>query len=264
MNGEYQTLKLEQQGTIASLTLNRPDKLNLIDGLAHDEVHHALEALKSNTELRAIVIAAEGKCFSAGGDFELMLEVNKSPQLNSNTARNAVGIIQALTHISVPVIAAVQGDAIGFGASLAFGCDIVVANRNARFADPHVLVGLAAGDGGCLFWPQAAGILRAKRYLLTGDYLQADKAYEFGLVTDLVDYAEDALPLANRIAEKIAALAPLAVQGTKRSLNTIMQHRAAEVVEQAALYEQQTMASGDLVEAVTAIQEKRSSVFDGT
>jgi enoyl-CoA hydratase len=125
-------------------------------------------------------------------------------------------------------------------------------------------VGLAAGDGGCLFWPQAAGILRAKRYLLTGDYLQADKAYAFGLVTDLVDYAEDALPLANRIAEKIAALAPLAVQGTKRSLNTIMQHRAAEVVEQAALYEQQTMASGDLVEAVTAIQEKRSSVFDGT
>tara|TARA_B110000211_G_scaffold125371_2_gene144382 strand:- start:11560 stop:12276 length:717 start_codon:yes stop_codon:yes gene_type:complete len=234
---QFETLRLEFGDSIGRLILNRPEKMNLIDGLAHDELHHALLALKNNTDIRCAVIAAEGKCFSAGGNFGYMLEVNASPELNQQTVRNAVDIVNTLTSIAVPVIAAVQGDAIGLGASLALGCDIVVAYKGAKIADPHVLVGLAAGDGGCLFWPQATGILRAKRYLLTGDYLPAAKAYEFGLVTDLVESRGAVLPLVEKIAGKIVSLSPIAVQGTKRSLNAVMQSRAAEVVELAALYE---------------------------
>ncbi|MEQ8836303.1 MAG: enoyl-CoA hydratase/isomerase family protein [Lacipirellulaceae bacterium] len=257
----YQTLRLAVENQIATLTLSRPEQMNLIDGPAHDEIEQALFELRENRTVRAAIIAAEGKCFSAGGNFDFMLELNGSPEKNRHSAAKAVAIIESLTNIPFPVIAAVQGDAIGFGASLALGCDIVVAYTEVNFADPHVLVGLAAGDGGCLFWPQAAGILRAKRYLLTGDYIKADKAYEFGLVTDLVDSAEQALPAAQALAEKVAGLSPVAVQGTKRSLNALMQARAAEVVVLAALYEQQSMGSSDLKEAVSAIREKRKPNF---
>jgi len=258
---DFRTLRLVVGDDIATLTLNRPEQMNLIDGPAHDEMERALHQLREEHDIRVAIIAAEGKCFSAGGNFDFMLELQSSPEKNRHSAAKAVSIIEALTSIHVPVIAAVQGDAIGFGASLALGCDIVVACKDANFADPHVLVGLAAGDGGCLFWPQAAGMLRAKRYLLTGDYLRANRAYEYGLVTDLVDTPEETLPLAQEVAKKIARLSPVAVQGTKRSLNAVMQARAAEVAELAALYEQQSMGSADLKEAVTAIREKRRPRF---
>lgn len=257
----FSTIRLEVDSQVATLTLCRPAKMNLIDAEAHDELEVALRAIQAGTEIRAVIIAAEGKCFSAGGDFDLMLDLNGSAERNRYSAAKAVAIVESLTRIPVPVIAAVQGDAIGFGASLALGCDMVVAYTGAHFADPHVLVGLVAGDGGCLFWPQAAGMLRAKRYLLTGDHIAADKAYEFGLVTDLVDSPEDAISVGEKLARKVAALSPVAVQGTKRSLNAVMQARAAEVVELAAQYEQSSMASHDLKEAVDAIREKRLAVF---
>jgi enoyl-CoA hydratase/carnithine racemase len=255
------SLVFEQQGYIGTITLCRPDTLNSIDNEAHDELHCALESVRSNSELRVLVIAAKGRCFSAGGDFEFMRQMNRDPELNSRMASRATGMIELLANIDVPVITAVQGDAIGFGASLAFAGDIVVASRTARFADPHVLVGLAAGDGGCLFWPQAAGLNRAKRYVLTGDYISAEKAYEFGLVTDLTDSPEDARTLSDQLAKKVAGLAPLAVQGTKRSFNNLTKARIAEVAGLAALFEQQTMASEDLLEALAAMEQKRKPDF---
>jgi len=258
---QYHTLRLEKKDYIGTMTLNRPERNNLIDSRAHDEIERALGELSVMKDIRVIVIAAEGKCFSAGGDFDLMLELNGAPEKNRHSAQKAVAVIELLVSMPVPVIAAVQGDAIGFGASLALGCDIVVANAQANIADPHVLVGLAAGDGGCLFWPQAAGMLRAKRYLLTGEYLRADKAYEFGLVTDLVASASEVFPTASALAEKIASLSPVAVQGTKRSLNAVMQARAAEVAALAALHEQQSMSSSDLREAILALQKKRQPKF---
>lgn len=262
-NNAFNCLRLEIDQYVAKITLCRPEQLNAFDNLAHDELHHALEVLKSNSDIRAAIIAAEGKCFSAGGNFEFMREMNQNPKLNRLTAQRATALIETLVSIDVPVIAAVQGDAIGLGASLAFGCDIVVANRSARFADPHVVVGLAAGDGGCVFWSQSAGLHRAKRYVLTGEYLSAEKAYEFGLVSDLTDSAEETASVALKLANKVANLAPLAVQGTKRSFNNLMQARVAETAKIAALQEQLTMSSKDLLEALAAIEEKRKPDFKG-
>ncbi len=182
--------------------------MDLIDGHVHNDLHWALLQLKDDADMRCAVIAAEGKCFSAGGDFNYMLKLNVSPELHQKSAWSEVEIIHTLTSIPVPVIAAVHGDAIVLGVSLTLGCDIVVASINAHIADPHVLVGLVAGGGGCLFWPRATGILQAKRYLLTGDYLPPRTAYEFGLMTDLAEGPEAVQPLADKFASKIASPYP--------------------------------------------------------
>src|SRR5207244_11976024 len=124
-----------------------------------------------------------------------------------------------------PVPSGLKGSAPALGATVAPACDAVVASRTAVISDPHALVGLVAGDGGCLMFPLTMGMLRAKPYLLTGDRLGAEQAWSLGLVTDLVDAPADVHPAATELAHRIAALPPLAVQGTKRVLNRIVQQR---------------------------------------
>jgi enoyl-CoA hydratase len=142
-------------------------------------------------------------------------------------------------------------------------CDVVVAARRAKLADTHVQLGLVAGDGGCLVWPQAVGMLRARRHLLTGDALDAATAFQLGIVTDLVDEPDDVMPYARGIAERIAALPPLAVQGTKRALNRVSTLRADEVVDLAFELEETTLVSNDLLEGIAAFREGRAATFTG-
>jgi enoyl-CoA hydratase len=131
------------------------------------------------------------------------------------------------------------------------------------FADPHVEVGLVAGDGGCLVWPLAIGMARAKRFLLTGDRLGAQDAFDMGLVSDLVDTADEVLPAALALAARMASLPPLAVQGTKRALNNVVRLRAAEVVDLGFAFETRSASSDDLLEAVGAFQDKRTGNYVG-
>jgi enoyl-CoA hydratase len=139
--------------------------------------------------------------------------------------------------------------------------DAVVAAKSARISDPHVVIGLAAGDGGCVAWPLHVGLLRAKRYLLTGDRLTAEDAHRIGVVTDLVETPAEALPAARALAARIAALPPLAVQATKRTLNQVFRNRLEEVFELGLAYEMDTFVSEDLVEAITAFRQKRAPTF---
>jgi len=152
---------------------------------------------------------------------------------------------------------------VGLGATVALACDAVVAARGASLADTHVNVGLVAGDGGCLFWPASAGMLRARRHLLTGDPLDAETAFQLGMVTDLVDSPAEVRPAALQIAERISRLPPLAVQGTKRALNRLSQQRAGEVVDLSLAYEEQTLASSDLLEGIAAFRERREPRYTG-
>jgi enoyl-CoA hydratase len=172
-------------------------------------------------------------------------------------------MFRLLADVPLPVVVALQGDAIGLGATVVLACDAVVASRTASIADPHVAIGLVAGDGGCVVWPAAAGLLRAKRYLLTGDRLKAEDAWAMGLVTDLVDGPDDALPAARALAARMAALPPLAVQGTKRALNRLMQQRAGEVLDLSFALEGVSMASDDLAEAIAAFKERREPKYQG-
>ena len=141
------------------------------------------------------------------------------------------------------------------------GTQPIVAWQDAKLADPHVRGGLVAGDGGVLSWSAAAGVNRAKRMLLTGDSITAREAHQFGLVTDLVATPEEAYPTALALAQRIAALPPLAVQGTKRAFNALAKQRNNAALEVSLLAEIASITSDDLEEALQAATEKRAGVF---
>jgi enoyl-CoA hydratase len=248
---------------VGQLTLNRPDVQNRFDTLLHSEFAEALTILRRSGELRALILASIGNVFSAGGDFDYILTQNEDYAERVRVNKEARALLEALIDLPMPVIAAVQGHSVGLGTTIAFACDAVVACRSVRFSDPHVGIGLVAGDGGCIVWPQAIGMLRARRYLLTGDAIKAPEAYTLGLVTDLVDDADEVLPVAQNLARKIAKLPPVAVQGTKKALNHITKLRAAEVLELSLAEELQSISTEDLVEAIDAFRAKREPRYHG-
>ena len=197
---DFQTLRLSIEADIAELVFTRPDLLNRFDLIAHRDLLAALRLVGESPSARALIIAAEGRAFSAGGDFEEILEASRSPALRGRMTRDARDIFNGIVDLPIPVVAAVQGAAVGLGATIAGVSDIVVSWRGAKIADTHVVVGIAAGDGGIVAWSQSVGVNRAKRYLLTGDMITGEQAYQFGLVTELVETAEAVLPAARAIA----------------------------------------------------------------
>jgi len=250
-------------GHIAHIAFNRPDTLNAIDEDMHVELLEALTRARTDADIRVILLSAAGRAFSAGGDLNELVHLHEDAHKRERMCDVGVRLIETLIDSPVPIVAALQGDAIGLGASVALSADIIVASRTARLADTHVKVGLVAGDGGCLVWPMSMGLNRAKRYLLTGKMLPAEKACEFGLITDLVDEPEEALPAARAIAEEIAALAPMAVSGTKKALNKLSKARANEAFIPSMAYEQLSITSTDVLEAVASFREKRRPRYTG-
>ncbi|HVW34573.1 MAG TPA: enoyl-CoA hydratase/isomerase family protein [Acidimicrobiia bacterium] len=258
-----ETLTLSVDGHVGEITLTRPDLLNRFDEEVHHEFAEALHRVAASPDVRAVVLASTGKVFSAGGDFDFMRKGHEDLPFLLHHEQIGRDLLLSLVDLRVPIVSAVQGAAIGLGATVALACDCIVAARSAVLADPHVQIGLAAGDGGCLVWPLAVGPARAKRFLLTGDRLSAGDAYQFGLVTDLVDTPEETVPAARALAGKMAALPPLAVQGTKMALRNIMRARAAEVVDLAFSYEIRSAGADDLLEAIDAFKGKRPGVYRG-
>ena len=261
--GDQQHILFSIKDHVASLSLNRPDTLNAIDEDMHRELVEILLSIRGNHDIRVVLLAARGKAFSAGGDLNEIQTLHDDADKRNRMLDIGIRLIEALIDLPVPVVVALHGHAIGLGASIALACDIIVASRNAKLADTHVKVGLVAGDGGCLIWPMSMGLNRAKRYLLTGKMLPAEQAYEFGLVTDLVDSPEEVLPLAAGIAQEIAALSPLAVQGTKKALNQLTKARANEVFPIGMAYERASIGSDDVLEALAGFREKRKPEFKG-
>lgn len=256
-------LRIERQGAVLEVTLNRPDTLNSIDEAMHVALIELFENLAEDKDVRALVLASSGKHFSAGGDLAEILRIQESAEVRQRFEEQARRLMRALLDVPIPIIVAFHGDAYGLAANIVLACDAVVAERNSRLADSHVMVGMVAGDGGCVVWPQSMGMMWAKRYLLTGEPITAEAAYARGLVTDLVDSKEEALEAARKLAERIAGLPPLAVKGTKRALNRVMQQRAGEVFEYSLALEQITLLSADIREAVASFKEKRKPDYKG-
>jgi enoyl-CoA hydratase len=245
------------------LLLARPELLNRVDDELRDALIDALRSVANDGSTRAVVLGSEGKVFSAGGDMAMMKA--KHGDLSAIHRGTDAGrrLIDTIFDTPVPVVAAVQGHAVGLGSTLVLACDAVVAARGVRIVDSHVAIGLVAGDGGAVMWPAAMGMVKAKRHLLTGDPLLAEDAATLGVVTDLVDAPADVLPAARALADRIAVLPPLAVQGTKRALNHVMRLRAHEVLELSFAYEAETMSSQDLLEGIDAFMEKRTPKYKG-
>lgn len=253
----YQTLALTFADGIAEIRFTRPDLLNRFDMPAHIEFAGALEEVANRVpEIRVLVLSAEGRAFSAGGDFDEMLEAHASRAVRADMVKYAKAVFNGVVELRIPVVSAIQGAAIGLGATIATLSDIVVASKGAKIADTHVNVGLAAGDGGIISWSQSIGVNRAKRYLLTGDIITGEQAYQWGLVTELVDSPEEAAPRARELAAKIAAMAPGGITGTKRAFSRITAMIAAQALGAGLEYEMEAMASPDLPATIEKLRAK--------
>lgn len=256
MAGDFVTLRLTIDDGVAEIRLARPDLLNRFDMPAHREFVAAIDAVASHAPaLRVLIISAEGRAFSAGGDFDEILEAHASQAVRDDMVHFAKGVFHGIANLPIPVISAVQGAAIGLGATVATLADIVVAWKGAKIADTHVNVGIVAGDGGIVSWSQSIGVNRAKRFLLTGDIISGEKAYEYGLVTEVVDTPEDTLPRARALAARIAKMAPMGVNGTKQAFARITGARASEAFEFGLNLEMDSIASADLPATLAALRE---------
>lgn len=253
----YQTLALTFTDGIAEIRFSRPDLLNRFDMPAHVEFAAALEEVASRVpEARVLVLSAEGRAFSAGGDFDEMLEAHASRTIRADMVKYAKAVFNGVVDLHIPVVSAIQGAAIGLGATIATLSDIVVAARGAKIADTHVNVGLVAGDGGIISWSQSIGVNRAKRYLLTGDIITGEQAYQWGLVTELVDTPDEAAPRARELAAKIAAMPAAGINGTKRAFARITNLIANQVLAVGLEYEMEAMTSPDLLQTIEKLRTK--------
>lgn len=237
-----ESLLVSSDGPVRVVSLNRPAELNAADTELHSALADVWEQLAADEEARAVVLTGNGKAFSAGGDFGFMQAVIDEPETRGQVMSEARRIVAGMVRFPLPVVAAVNGPAVGLGCSLAVLSDLVLMSPTAFLADPHLQVGLAPGDGGAV-WPLHVGLLRAKEYLLLGDRVSAQQAVEWGLANRIVE--DDVLAEALRVAHRLAALPAAAVQGTKRALNAYAEQQLPMAFEQALQVELEAMASPD-------------------
>lgn len=249
------------EGAIVRIEFRRPEQHNAFMAESHRAFAEALATVAARPAMRVLLLQAQGRTFVGGGDFAYLAQLRDDAELRQRSHQEAHDIYVRLANQPVPVVAAVHGHALGVGATIVTASDIAVAWAGAKLADPHVRAGIVAGDGGILSWTAAAGMTRAKRMLLTGDAMTMREAWECGLVTDLVDTPEEALPAAEAIARRIAGLPPLAVRGTKRVFNAIEAERAGSALEIALLTETATLTSEDVTEALEADIARRPPVY---
>jgi enoyl-CoA hydratase len=246
-------------GAVKVLTLDRPERRNTIDEELHRDLLDALHEATAHRETRAIVLTGSGSCFSAGGDFDLIRALRTDVRLRREILGRGRDVFHRLTTMAIPVVAAVNGPAVGAGCTLALLCDIVVMADDAHLADPHVAVGLVPGDGGTVLWPLVAGLSAARAYLLTGDRLPAAEAHRLGLVHRIVPRA-DVLAVATELAGRIAALPAQAVQETKRCLDAHVARAAGLVFEQALEAEDRSFDTDEharAIDAMAAVDRRR-------
>jgi len=214
----YSYLDVALGDGIATIHINRPQTANACDAMGHRELSTILRAIQSDDSVRAAVITGRGSTFSAGGDLKLIEEMHASPSDAIRIMREAREVVQSHIDCEKPVVAAING--VAMGASLAFAllCDYVIIERDVKIADGHIRAALSAGDGGTMIWPLTVGLTKAKRFLMTGDSIEAEEAERLGLVTEVVDQGrslERAIQVATRFAEGPQA----AIRATKTALN---------------------------------------------
>ena len=259
---EYEHLLVEREGPLLRVSLNAPAKLNAIDFEMQSELLRLFEALLRDRSTTVVVLTGAGRAFSAGGDLAHNLRVAGDLAMVKQEFDLARRFVNALLDVEQPIICRINGDAVGLGATLALLCDLTIAADGARIGDPHVRVGLVAGDGGALVWPLLVGYARAKQYLLGGELLPAAYAQQMGLINFCVPAAElDALVA--QWAQRFADSARHALQWTKATINIGLKDQAAKMLDAGLAYEMNSMRSADHLEAIRAFQDKRKPQFTG-
>lgn len=262
MYDDYEALKVSREGKVVTVAFNRPEVKNATNPRMHQELVRVFPEIGRDPDAHVVVLTGEGDCFSAGGDVSTLKSSLDDHVRWNESMVEAADIVNAVIDLDRPVIARINGHAIGLGATLALFCDIVISTKRAKIADPHVAIGLVAGDGGAIIWPALVGYARAKKYLLTGDAISGEEAAEIGLVTEAVDPEV----LDERVAyytDKIANGAAVAIRLTKKAVNLDLKARVDAMMQAHLGLETMSHLSNDHREAVMAFLDKRKPSFSG-
>lgn len=251
-------LLVESRDRIRVVRLNRPEALNAANPELHRRLAEVWLELEGDPGCSVVVITGNGRAFCGGGDMTLLKRMNEDEEVRAAILHEARQIVERLIRFRFPVIAAVNGPAVGLGCSLAGLSDVVLIEESAYLADPHVSVGLVAADGGALTWPSMTSLLRAKEYLFTGDRIVAKDAVEFGLANRVVPDGSS-LNEALSLAERIARQPTQALIDTKRALNKHLERAMHDVLDFALAAESISSASAPHRQIVDRFLEKSAS-----
>ena len=255
MYGMPEEIDVSADGPLRIITLNRPGALNAVNDALHTGLARLWPRLSEDRQARAAVLTGRGQTFSAGGDFAYLAELGRDPELRARTLAHGRDLILGLARCRVPVVAAVNGPAVGLGCSLVALSDLVYMAETAYLADPHVQVGLVAADGGPLTWPLHTSLHLAKEYAFTGARIPAARAVEFGLANHV---AADPVAEATACAGRIAALPQQAVESTKRLLNLRLERAVLAALDFATAAEEASFQTGDFRSAIAHLTGRAS------
>ena len=248
-------LTVEADGPVRTVTLSRPAELNAVNKELHWALANVWRQLAADSGAKVVILTGAGKAFSAGGDLDWITSFLDDPVARDESLREGAQIIEEILRFPLPVIAAVNGAAVGLGCSVAVLCDIVLVSDRAFLADPHVSVGLVAGDGGAAFWPLLTPILRSREYLYTGDRIPAATAVELGLASRVVP-AGELLPQARALARRLSAQPAEALTGTKRVANMYLSQALSGAMQAGFAAERATMATEAHRDRLLALRKK--------
>ena len=247
-------LQVEADGPIRLVRFNRPDSLNGANRALHQRLARLWTRIDEDADARAVIVTGSGNAFSAGGDFGYMQENIDDAEMRAQTMEEGRAIIAGMVRCQLPVIAAVNGPAVGLGCSLALLSDIVLMAEGSFLADPHLRMGLVPGDGGMVF-PALVGLSRAKEFLFLGSRIPADEAVRLGLASRTTA-PDDLLPEAMRLAAPLADVPAAALQATKRGLNSYLEVQLDRAFDVALTGELASMGSEEHRQAVAAARAK--------
>ena len=257
----YHRLRFDYEGRVLTVTIEG-NAVNAVDAAMHEDLARVFADLQRDPDSDIIVLTGAGRAFCAGGDFDWFQEQINEPRKFRDIGHEAKRIVFSLLDLEKPIICRMNGAAAGLGATVALLCDVIVAEENAKIGDPHVKVGLVAGDGGAVIWPQLIGFARAKEFLMTGDLMTAKRAAEIGLVNYAVPAAELDAKVAE-IVEKIAGNPRWAVRWSKAVVNIQLKDIANKLMDASIAYEMASNMTADRREAVAAFVEKRKPKLSG-
>jgi len=258
--GSYECIDASLEAGLLTLCLNRPEQLNAVSRQLHGELARVFVEAANDQAIEVIVLTGAGRAFCAGGDLSFLQQCISDPAEFDAVAFEGKQIVYGMLDCEKPIIGRINGHAVGLGATLAVFCDITFVADHAKISDPHVKVGLVAGDGGAVMWPQLVGFARAKEYLLTGKALSAPEAERIGLVNYAVPLDElDAR--VDEFAQELLNGAASAIRSTKMAINVTLKQLAHASMEASTGLERLSNRSPEHRLAIEAMLRKQAPVF---
>ena len=261
----YQDILVEQRDSVATITFNRPERMNAMGGTLVEDTIDALQCFQTDSDVRAVILTGAGeRAFCAGADMQNLQHRadEATPMARRRYVQNAQKLTLAIRQLEKPVIAAVNGVAAGGGCDIALACDIRIASERARFGEVFARIGLFPGTGGTYFLPRLVGIAKALELIWTGDMIDAREAEQIGLVSQVVS-PDELMSATLAFTQRLAQGPPLAISLAKSAVYKGLDLDVHSALEYAATAESITLTSDDHREGVTAFREKRIPHFKG-